>query len=176
MAVRIRARETETVLPKVVDQRSDYQISLDVASEHKGTLIEVERLPQLLNDSAFIKAIKDTESYRRDGSICFWTGTIGTNLNGYYRMNPQEKGLDEMFTFISEEFDSKVNAVFLDSIAHFRKGNQPLLVVVGREGRMSTTGPCTSAATPRLTVPLLRWWLSNNPQARLRLQRMPMAS
>ena len=134
MAVRTRAREAETALPKVVEQIADYQRSVDVAREHNGALIKLERLPQLLNDPDFVKSIEDTESYKRNGFTWFWTDTVGTNLSGYYRINPQGKTLDEMFTFISKDFDSKVQAVPFNERASFWKGNQPLSVVVGRPG------------------------------------------
>ena len=133
MAFRTRAREVETALPKVVEQRADYQRSVDVAREHNGTLIKLERLPQLLNDPEFVKTIEGTESYKRIGYTWFWTDTVGTNLSGgYYRINPQGKTLDEMFTFISKEFDSKVQAVPFNERARFYKGNQPLAVDVLR--------------------------------------------
>ncbi|MDE1768144.1 MAG: hypothetical protein KGH64_01900 [Candidatus Micrarchaeota archaeon] len=131
MAVRTRAREVETVLPKVVERKADYQRSGDVASEHNGTRIRLERLPQLLNDPDFVKSIEGTESYKRNGYTWFWTDTVGTNLSGYYKINPQGKTLDEMFTFISKEFDSKVQAVPFNERAYFYKGNQPLSVAVG---------------------------------------------
>ena len=132
MAVRTRAREVETVLPKVVERKADYQRSGDVASEHNGTRIRLERLPQLLNDPYFVKSIEGTESYKGNGYTWFWTDTVGTNLSGYYKINPQGKTLDEMFTFISKEFDSKVQAVPFNERAYFYKGNQPLSVLVWR--------------------------------------------
>ena len=134
MSVRTRAREVETVLPKVVEQKADYQRSGDVASEHNGTRIRLKRLPQLLNDPEFVKTIEGTESYKRNGYTWFWTGTVGTNLSGYYEINPQGKTLDAMFTFISKEFDSKVHAVPFNKRAYFWKGHQPLSVVVGGSG------------------------------------------
>ena len=134
MAVRTRAVEAETALPKVVEQKADYQRSVDVARKHNGTLIRLKRVPQLLNDPEFVKTIEDTESYKRNRYTWFWTDTEGTNLNGYYRRNPQGKTLDEMFTFISDGFDRKVEKVPFNERASFWKGNRPLSVVVGRPG------------------------------------------
>ncbi|MDE1768785.1 MAG: hypothetical protein KGH64_05105 [Candidatus Micrarchaeota archaeon] len=134
MAVRTMAREVETVLPKVVEQSADYQRSGNVASEHNGNRIKLERLLQLLNDPEFVKSIEGTESYKKNGYTWFWTDTVGTNLSGYYRINPQGKTLDEMFTFISDSFDRKVEKVPFNERAYFWKGNQPLSVNVGRSG------------------------------------------
>ena len=128
MAFRTRAREVETVLPKVVEQMADYQRSVDVAREHNGTLIRLERLPQLLNDPDFVKSIESTESYKRNGSVWFWTDTVGTNLNGYYRINPQGKSLDDMFRFISASLDTKAKEVPFNERAYFWIGNYPLSV------------------------------------------------
>ena len=61
MAARTRASEVETVLPKVVEQIADYQRSVDVAREHNGTLIRLERVLQLLDDPDFVKSIESTE-------------------------------------------------------------------------------------------------------------------
>ena len=94
--------------------------------------VKLERLPQLLNDPDFVKSIEGTEYNKRNGYTWFWTDTVGTNLSGYYRINPQGKTLDEMFTHISDIFDSKVQAVPFNEIVHFYKGNQPLSVVVWR--------------------------------------------
>ena len=132
MAVRTRAREAETALPKIIEHEADYQKSAEVAREHNGTLIRLERLPQLLNDPEFVKSVEGTESYKRIGHTWFWTDTVGTNLSGYYRINPQGKTLDEMFTFISKDFDSKVQAVPFNERVYFYKGNQPLAVDVLR--------------------------------------------
>ncbi|MDE1833930.1 MAG: hypothetical protein KGH64_01180 [Candidatus Micrarchaeota archaeon] len=134
MAVRTRARDVETVLPKVVEQSADYQRSGEIASSHNGTRIRLERLPQLLNDPDFVKSIEGTGSYKRDGYTWFWTDTVGTNLSGYYRINPQGKTLDEMFTFISDSFDRKVEKVPFKERAYFWKGNRPLSVGVWRSG------------------------------------------
>jgi hypothetical protein len=132
MAVRTRAREVEIALPKVVEQIADYHQSGDVASQHNGTRIKLERLPALLNDPEFVKTIEDTGSYKRNGYTWFWTDTVGTNLSGYYKINPKGKTLDEMFTFISKDFDRKVEAVPFNERAYFYKGSKPLSVVVGR--------------------------------------------
>ena len=145
MAVRTRAREVETTLPKVVEQKADYHHkSGDVASEHNGTRVKLERLPQLLNDPDFVKTIEGTESYKRNGYTWFWTDTVGTNLSGYYKINPKGKTLDEMFEFISKEFDSKVRAVPFNERAYFWKGSQPLSVDVRRSdvdnGRLGVDG------------------------------------
>ncbi len=131
MAVRTRAREAETALPKVVEQKADYQRSVDVARKHNGTIIRLERLPQLLNDPEFVKSIESTESYKRKGYTWFWTDTEGTNLNGYYRINPQGKTLDEIFTLISDRFDRKIENVPFNERSYFYKGNQHLSVDVG---------------------------------------------
>lgn len=138
MAFRIRAREVGTVrevgtaLPKVVEQAADYQRSGEIASMYNGTRIRLERLPQLLNDPDFVKSIEGTDSYKRNGYTWFWTDTVGTNLSGYYRINPQGKTLDEMFTPISESFDRMVEKVPFDKLAYFWDGDQPLSVHVRR--------------------------------------------
>ena len=123
-------------LPKVIEQEehdyADYQRSGEIAKEHNGNRIRLERLPELLNDPDFIKSIEDTESYKRYGHAWFWTDTVGTYLDGHYRINPKAKTLDEMFQFISKEFDSKVEAVPFNKRAYFSKGNQPLSVEVRR--------------------------------------------
>ena len=143
MAVRIRARKVETVkvetvLPMVVEivHGADYQRSGDIASEYNGTRIKLERLPQLLNSPEFVKSIEGTDSYKSKGEIWFWTGTVGTNLSGYCRINPQGKTLEKMFRFISKEFDSKVQAVPFNERAYFDKveGSQPVAVEIRGTG------------------------------------------
>lgn len=67
MAVRTRAREVETVLPKIVEHlhaKADYR-----AREHNGTLIGLESLPPLLKNPGFVNSIKNTKSYKRKGYI-----------------------------------------------------------------------------------------------------------
>ena len=134
MAVKTKAREVEAFLPKIVEQRADYQGSIDVARKHNGAIIRLEKLPQLLNDPDFVKSVEGTESYKKNGSVWFWTYIAGNNLNGYYRINPQGKTLDEMFIFISNEFDSKVKAVPLNESTYFLKGNRPLSFCISRSG------------------------------------------
>ncbi|MDE1859011.1 MAG: hypothetical protein KGH67_00605 [Candidatus Micrarchaeota archaeon] len=134
MAFRIRARGAETVSAKVIEQEADHQRSGDIAREHNGTRIRLERLPQLLNDPNFVESIEGTQSYKRDGYTWFWTDSVGTNLSGYYRINPQGKTLDEMFTFVSDSIDRNVEKVPFNERAYFWKGPLPLSVVVRRSG------------------------------------------
>ncbi len=134
MSLRTQTREVERTLPKVVEQSADYHQSGDVASQHNGTRIKLERLPALLNDPEFVKTIESTESYKRSGYTWFWTDTVGTNLSGYYKINPKGKTLDEMFTFISKEWDRDVEKVPFNERACFWKGSQPLSVRVRRSG------------------------------------------
>ncbi len=130
--VTARKEETQIRLPMIIEQEADYEESNNIAKKHNGALIKLERLPQLLNDPDFVESIESTESYKRDGYIRFWIDTVGTNLDGHYRMNPQGKTLDEMFTFISDSFDINVEKIPHNERAHFRKRNQPLSVNVRR--------------------------------------------
>ena len=54
--------------------------------------------------------------------------------DGYYRINPQGKKLDDMFQFISKGFDSKVQVVTFNEKVPFYKENRPLSAVVRRSG------------------------------------------
>ena len=128
--VAARKEETQIRLPMIIEQNIDYQGTKDIAKKHNGALIKLERLVQLLNDPDFVKSIEDTKSYKRDRYTFFWIDTVGTNLNGYYRMNPQGKTLDEMFTFISRLFDSEVKKVPSNEILYFKKTDLPLAVEV----------------------------------------------
>ena len=136
-AQRVTARkeeqiETQIRLPMIIEQEADYEESKNIAKKHNGALIKLERLVQLLNDPDFVKSIEGTESYKTHGDTWFWTGTKGTNLDGFYRTNPQGKTLDEMFTFISDSFDEKVEKIPFNERARFWKGNWPLSVNVRR--------------------------------------------
>ncbi len=136
-AQRVAARkeeqiETQIRLPMIIEQEADYEESKNIAKKHNGALIKLERLVQLLNDPDFVKSIEGTELYKTDGEIWFWIGIVGTNREGYYRMNPQGKTLDEMFTFISNSPDRKVKKIPFNERAKFWKGNQPLFVFVRR--------------------------------------------
>ncbi len=130
--VAARKEETQIRLPMIIEQEADYEESKNIAKKHNGALIKLERLVQLLNDPDFVKSIEGTESYKTDGEIWFWIGIVGTNLDGFYRMNPQGKTLDEIFTFISDIFDEKVEKIPHNERARFWKGNWPLSVNVRR--------------------------------------------
>ena len=130
--VTARKEETQSRLPMIIEQEADYKKSKNIAKMHNGALIKLERLVQLLNDPDFVKSIEGTESYKTDGYTWFWTDTVGTNLDGYYRMNPQGKTLDEMFTFISNIFDEKVEKIPHNERARFWKGYWHLSVNVNR--------------------------------------------
>jgi hypothetical protein len=129
--VAARKEETQIRLPMIIEQEADYKKSKNIAKMHNGALIKLERLVQLLNDPDFVKSIEGTESYKTDGYTWFWTDTVGINLDGLYRMNPQGKTLDEMFTFISDSFDRNVEKIPFNERARFWKGNRPLSVYVG---------------------------------------------
>ena len=132
--VAARKEETQIRLPMIIEQEADYKKSKNIAKMHNGALIKLERLVQLLNDPDFVKSIEGTESHKTHGGTSFCIATKNVNLKGHYRMNPQGKTLDEMFTFISDSFDEKVEKIPFNERAYFLIEDWPLYVIVNRSG------------------------------------------
>ena len=123
-------KKAAAAFPRVIEHRADWRRSVEFARRQKGTLIGLERLLQLLGDPDFVKYVESTDSYKRNGYTWFWINTIGTNLNGYYRINRNGKSLGETFQFVSEKFDRNVEGFPFGEIVHFSKGDKPLAVSV----------------------------------------------
>lgn len=156
MAVKVRADEVKRVLPQSVETGTGHQRTGDVASEHNGTIIKLESLPRLLNDPEFVKSIEGAASYQTDGYVRLQVDTSGTKLRGFYKMNSDGKTLDEMFTFISDSFDSNVEKVPFKDRVVFCKGGGLLPLIINSPAFDSrnkpTHGNSPAAAASEMVV------------------------
>ncbi len=131
MEFKTRTAKSRIVLPEFFEVSSDYYASKRFADKQEREQVRLERLPELMHDKEFLNVVENTETYKQYGYLSFWSGTIGTKLDGYYRMNPQGRRLNEMFQFISKDRSVAVVNPTLDGLAHFEKGVLPLLVCIG---------------------------------------------
>jgi hypothetical protein len=124
---------SDNKMPKIYERDADYYASSAAAYQHGGRLIKFERLLSLLEDRQFVNMIEATVSYRNDGFVRLWTGTVGTERSGFYAVVPGMRRSDERLSFTSSSMDDKVLAVPFSKRAYFIKGKAPLAVDISGE-------------------------------------------
>ena len=129
MEIAVKSRIASVQLPKIVEHDADAKLSGIIARSYSGHLIELERVPELILDSRFMDSIRKTSSYSRHGDVWFWTGTVGTELNGYYKINPEGRDVKDRFVPIKRD-SSLFGTRDCRQVALFLKGDMQLSVSI----------------------------------------------
>ena len=125
----MKSRIARAQLPEIIEHEADARLSKIIARSYGGHLIELERVPELILDIKFMDKIKKTSTYSKYGDVWFWTGTVGTELNGYYKINPEGRDVKDRFVPIKR--DSSRSGIYnCRQIALFLRGDEQLSVSI----------------------------------------------
>jgi hypothetical protein len=113
-----QGRTGSAVKTKVLEWSADY-----VQSKTRGTQLTLEELPNFL--STRLEDLENTKSYRRDGHVWFYLGTVGTDMDGPYRFDQEARTLQEMFKPVTE---TEYDLLPFSERARFWAGDKPLSV------------------------------------------------
>jgi len=125
----VKNRIVNGQLPKIVEHEADARLSGIIARSNNGRLIELERVPELILDIKFMDMIKKTSTYSKYGDAWFWIGTVGTELNGYYKIMSEGRTMDEKFVPIKRD-SSMFGTYDCRKIALFLNGDKQLSVSI----------------------------------------------
>jgi UDP:flavonoid glycosyltransferase YjiC (YdhE family) len=134
MVVTTATRNQEHFAVRVLQRYANY-----AHSKAAGTMLTLEELPQLLRTS--LAALENTRHFQQKGYVLFYLLTVGTEMDGPHKFNPEGTTFYEMFKPVTIEEFSKLP---FNEKAYFYGGTRPLYVMIGStknggEGRINVS-------------------------------------
>jgi len=147
--------ENKACLPIVVEKPSNYFSSYMLAEKNRTRLLTPERLVEQLDNEHFLRSLESTNFYRQNGYIWFWSGAIGTNLNGYYAIDIDDKSKRKKLHFVSAQSTEKLDDIPFNRRVYFHQGNNPISVDIWKTAKHGGITSMSGVRQPMVEAPVI---------------------
>ena len=147
--------ESMACIPTVVEKPSNYFSSYMLAEKNRARLITPERLVEQLGSEHFLRSLESTSFYGQNRHIWFWTGAIGTNLNGYYAIDIDDKSKRKKLRFVSAQWTEELDNVPFNRRVYFHQGNSPISVDIWKTTKHGGIMSMSGARQPTAEAPVM---------------------
>ncbi len=146
--------ESKASEPVVVEKSSNYFSSYLLAEKKRTKLITPERLVEQLDNERFLMALERTSFYNQNGYIWFWTGAIGTNLNGYYALDIDDKSKRKKLRFVSTQWTEELDNLPFNRRVYFHQGNGPISIDMWKTSKHGGITSMSGVRQPMAEAPV----------------------
>lgn len=146
--------ESRVSEPVVVEKSSNYFSSYFLAEKKRTKLITPERLVEQLDNERFLLALERTSFYNQNGYIWFWTGAIGTNLNGYYALDIDDKSKKQKLRFVSTQWTEELDNLPFNRRVYFHPGNGPISIDMWKTSKHGGITSMSGVRQPMAEAPV----------------------
>ena len=145
--------ESDVSTPVVVEKSSNYFSSYLLAEKKRTKLITPERLVDQLDNERFLMALERTSFYSQNSYIWFWTGAIGTNLNGYYAIDID--GKSKKLRFVSMQWTGELDNLPFNRRVYFHQGNGPITIDMWKTSKHGGITSMSGVRQPMAEAPVI---------------------
>jgi hypothetical protein len=149
------AENKPSIAPTLVEKPANYFTSYLAATKSRGSLITPEKLIDYLGDERFITSLERTGFYGESGYIWFWTGAIGTNLNGYHAIDIDNKSKRKKLRFVSMQWTEELDNMPFNRRVYFHQGNGPISVDIWKTSKHGGVTSMSGVRQPMAEAPVM---------------------
>ncbi len=147
--------ESKAAAPTVVEKPSNYFSSYMLAEKNRARLITPERLVEQLDNEHFLRSLESTDFYGQNRYIWFWTGAIGTNLNGYYAIDVDDKSKRKKLRFVSMQWTEELDSMPFNRRVYFHQGSGPIAVDIWKTPKHGGITSMSGVRQPMAEAPVM---------------------
>ena len=146
---------SRTPMPTIVEKPSNYFSSYMHAEKNRSKLITPERLVEQLDNEHFLMSLESTNFYIQNKYIWFWTGAIGTNLNGYYAIDVNDKSKRKTLRSVSAQWTEELDKIPFNRRVYFHQGNGPITVDIWNTPKHGGITSMSGVRQPMAEAPVM---------------------